>query len=153
MGLRLSVIIPALNEAATLPLLLGDCRQVAVFRFSIDLPRPWKGFIEGGRRFGNGCSAFPTGIRGSWYGASRTKPPAGIPIFPVMEDIALVRRLCRRHRIERLPATLLTSGRRYRERGVLRTWLEHSVLLGLHVLGVSPDFLAVRRSGAAGRAP
>jgi hypothetical protein len=41
-----------------------------------------------------------------------------------------------------LPASLVTSGRRYAARGVVRTWLLHGALLVLYGLGVSPARLA-----------
>src|SRR3989442_12757176 len=60
-----------------------------------------------------------------------------------MEDVAMIRCLHRRGvTIRTLPATLLTSGRRYRERGVIRTWLHHTLLISLYLAGVPPRRLA-----------
>src|SRR3989475_13094526 len=60
-----------------------------------------------------------------------------------MEGAALSRRLPRRGgAIRTLPAALLTSGRRYRERGVIKTWLHHTLLISLYLAGVSPRRLA-----------
>ncbi|MDX2120107.1 MAG: TIGR04283 family arsenosugar biosynthesis glycosyltransferase [Gemmatimonadota bacterium] len=225
---RLSVIIPALNEAIGLPLLLGDLRRledqgleilvvdggstdetiaraeaggatvlrttpgrarqlstgataargdwllflhadsrlgpvalerlaaaldrprpfaVAVFRFAIDLPGGWKGFIERGQAIREVLFGLPYGDQGLLIRRESYEATGGYPDLPIMEDVALVRRLRRRHHIHRLRAPLLTSGRRYRERGVLRTWLEHTVLIFLYSVGVSPTQLAAWRNG------
>src|SRR2546428_13090257 len=55
----------------------------------------------------------------------------------------MTRRLKRRRvKIRPPPATLLTSGRRYRERGVIRTWLHHTLLISFYLAGVPPRRLA-----------
>jgi rSAM/selenodomain-associated transferase 2 len=226
--IRLSVIIPALNEAAGLPLLLGDLQRLgdkgfeilvvdggstddtcdhaeacgarvlrtapgrarqlaagaqaargdwllflhadsrlgeaamaaladalerprpfaaAVFRFAIDLPPAWKRFIEKGQAVREALFGLPYGDQGLLVRREAYEAVGGYSDLPVMEDVALVRKLRRRHAVHRLPAQLLTSGRRYRHRGVLRTWLEHTVLIFLYSVGVSPTQLAAWRNG------
>jgi len=226
MSIRLSVIIPALNEAVALPLLLNDLRPLdgpdieflvidggstdgteaaaqaggarvlssppgrgrqlrlgatasrgdwllflhadsrlgadaiaalrgaldrprpftaAVFRFAIDLPRGWKAFIERGQAFRERLLGLPYGDQGLLVRREAFEAVGGYPDLPILEDVALVKKLRRRHTIERLPAALVTSGRRYRQRGVLRTWLEHTVLIILYGIGVSPARLATWR--------
>ncbi len=61
-----------------------------------------------------------------------------------MDDVAIIRLLGRRTAIRRLPATLLTSGRRYLREGIVRTWLRHTALITLYYAGVSPHHLARR---------
>ena len=59
-----------------------------------------------------------------------------------MEDYEFVRRLRRQGRIAVAPAVALTSGRRWRELGVVRTTLlNQAMILGYH-LGVPPARLA-----------
>ncbi|MGH8568364.1 MAG: TIGR04283 family arsenosugar biosynthesis glycosyltransferase, partial [Gammaproteobacteria bacterium] len=70
----------------------------------------------------------------------------GYPELPLLEDVAMIRALRRRVNIERLPAAVVTSGRRYRQYGVLRTSLHHLALISLYLLGVSPTRLARWRS-------
>lgn len=117
----------------------------AVFRFAIDLPRGWKTFLERGQAVREALLGLPYGDQGLLVRRETYEAVGGYPDLPIMEDVALVRRLRRRHSIHRLPAALLTSGRRYRQRGVLRTWLQHSVILFLYSVGVSPSHLAARR--------
>jgi hypothetical protein len=65
-----------------------------------------------------------------------------------MEDVAMIRLLRRRTRVARLAAPLVTSGRRYQQGGVLRTWLTHTALISLYLIGASPTRLARWRDRA-----
>jgi len=114
----------------------------AVFRFAIDLPRGWRGFLERGQALREALLGLPYGDQGLLIRRETYQALGGYPDLPIMEDVALIRKLRRHHAIERLSAPLLTSGRRYREGGVLRTWITHSLLLVLYGLGVSPERLA-----------
>jgi GT2 family glycosyltransferase len=66
----------------------------------------------------------------------------GIPEVPVMEDLDLVYRLKRRGRIALLAAPAVTSGRRYRAGGPLRTMLRHWVAAAAWTLGVDRERVA-----------
>ncbi len=66
----------------------------------------------------------------------------GVPDVPLMEEHLLCRALRSEGRLVLANATVTTSARRFRERGVLRTyWRMFSVNLRWH-LGASPDELA-----------
>lgn len=62
----------------------------------------------------------------------------GFPDIPLMEDLALSRRLKRRSRPLCLRGPVITSSRRWEERGILRTVLLMWSLRLLWFLGVSP---------------
>ena len=65
----------------------------------------------------------------------------GVPAVALMEEHELCRRLRREGRLVLAETTVTTSSRRFRERGVLRTYGRMAVTnLGWH-LGVSPDRL------------
>jgi rSAM/selenodomain-associated transferase 2 len=119
----------------------------AVFRFRIDLPLFAKRFIEWGQQVRERVSGLAYGDQGLLVRRDRFMAVGGYPDLPLMEDVVLVQRLKRRHRVARLPAGLTTSGRRYREHGVLRTWLAHTLLIALFAAGYSPARLARWRSG------
>jgi rSAM/selenodomain-associated transferase 2/rSAM/selenodomain-associated transferase 1 len=77
----------------------------------------------------------------------------GYAELPIMEDYELVRRLKRRGRIALAAASVRTSARRWRAKGLARTTLlNQATLLGWH-LGLDPARLAAwyRGRGAAGR--
>lgn len=116
--------------------------NAAVFRFAIDLPRPWKPFIELGQRVRERLWGLPYGDQGLLVRRALFQKVGGYPELPLLEDVAIIRRLRRETAIRRLPAELLTSGRRYVRDGVVRTWLEHTALIALYHAGVSPARLA-----------
>lgn len=116
--------------------------NAAVFRFAIDLPWFWKWFIELGQRIREGLWGLPYGDQGLLLRRDLFDAAGGFPDVPLMEDVAMVRRLRRQTPIRRLPAPLLTSGRRYARGGVVRTWLQHTALIALYSAGVSPHRLA-----------
>ena len=65
----------------------------------------------------------------------------GVPAVPLMEEHELCRQLRRTGRLVLAEATVTTSARRFRERGVLQTYWRMAVTnLGWH-LGVPPDRL------------
>jgi rSAM/selenodomain-associated transferase 2 len=65
----------------------------------------------------------------------------GFEPFPIFEDLDLIRKLRRRGRIVHLPATVITSSRRFEERNFALTFARWSVLQGLYWLGVHPRTL------------
>ncbi len=116
--------------------------QAAVFRFAIDLPWFWKRFIELGQSVREGLWGLPYGDQGLLVRRALFERVGGYPDEPLMEDVAMIRRLRRHTIVRRLPAALPTSGRRYMRDGVLRTWLRHTAFITLYAAGVSPRRLA-----------
>lgn len=126
----------------------SDGVQTAVFRFAIDLPRFWRWFIETGQAIREALSGLAYGDQGLLIRRELFQAVGGYPDLPLMEDVAMIRSLRRRTRVTRLPAALVTSGRRYRKDGVLRTWLKHTALISLYLSGASPARLARWRNDA-----
>lgn len=116
--------------------------QAAVFRFAIDLPTFWRRFIETGQAIREALSGLAYGDQGLLVRRELYESVGGYPALPLMEDVAMIRLLRQRTHVARLPAPLVTSGRRYRHGGVLRTWLKHTALISLFSIGVSPARLA-----------
>ena len=116
--------------------------DAAVFRFAIDLPWGWRQLIEGGQRIRESLFGLAYGDQGLLVRRQCFAAVGGYPDLPLMEDVAMIRKLRRRFRVTRLPGSLLTSGRRYQDGGIVRTWLHHTVLITLYFIGVSPDRLA-----------
>jgi len=117
--------------------------EAAVFRFAIDLPPPWKQFIELGQALRARLYQLPYGDQGLLIRGELFRALGGYADIEIMEDVDMIRRIRRRSiAIRTLPAALVTSGRRYRTRGVLRTWLAHVLLISLYLLGVPPHRLA-----------
>jgi rSAM/selenodomain-associated transferase 2 len=66
----------------------------------------------------------------------------GVPDVPLMEEHLLCPALRREGRLTLAPATVTTSARRFRERGVLRTYWRMFVITLRWRLGASPEELA-----------
>ncbi len=122
--------------------------QAAVFRFAIDLPPFWRRFLETGQAIREALSGLAYGDQGLLVRRELFESIGGYPDLPLMEDVAMIRALRRRTRVARLSAPLVTSGRRYRRGGVLRTWLKHTALISLYLIGTSPARLATWRDRA-----
>lgn len=66
----------------------------------------------------------------------------GHPALPLMEDVALARRIGRRN-LALLPGvTAITSAERYRRNGAARRVIRNWTCLGAHFIGVSPERIA-----------
>jgi rSAM/selenodomain-associated transferase 2 len=120
--------------------------QAAVFRYAVDLSPIWKHMLELGQALRETLWGLPYGDQGLLIRRECFASIGGYPDLPVLEDVAMIRALRRRVKIERLPATIVTSGRRYRQHGVIRTSLQHLALISLYLLDVSPSRLARGRS-------
>lgn len=117
--------------------------EVAVFRFAIDLSRRWKRFIELGQALREQLGGLRYGDQGLLIRRELFQAIGGYVDIPIMEDVAMIRTVRRRGiSVRTLPAALLTSGRRYRMHGVLRTWLANVLLISLYLMGVPPRRLA-----------
>jgi rSAM/selenodomain-associated transferase 2 len=80
--------------------------------------------------------ALPYGDQGLLIPADLLRDIGGVPDIPLMEDVALVRRLGRR-RLRALPAVATTSAARYRG-GYMRRSLRNLLCLGLYYAKVPP---------------
>ncbi|MFQ5823948.1 MAG: TIGR04283 family arsenosugar biosynthesis glycosyltransferase [bacterium] len=66
----------------------------------------------------------------------------GIPPQALFEDVEFSRRLKKQGRVVMTSPCMMTSSRRFRAGGVIRTYLKMAFLYILHWLRVSPDYLA-----------
>ncbi len=133
----------AVEEAATAP-------RAAAFRLRLDDPSAAARRLE--RLVAWRCRrlALPYGDQGLLIARRHYEALGGFPPIPLMEDVALVRRVGRR-RLVMLPVEAVTSAARYRSEGYLRRPLRNLGLLALFLLGVSPAWLARRYAPARQR--
>jgi len=66
----------------------------------------------------------------------------GFPNLPIMEDFEFIRRLQPQGRITIVPASILTSGRRWERLGIIKTTLINQLIIIGYFGGLSPDKLA-----------
>ena len=83
-----------------------------------------------------------TGDQALFVSTSLFRRAGGFPEIPLMEDIAMCRRLGKLVRPQPQPFATLTSARRWESQGVLRTILRMWRLRLLYFFGVSPERLA-----------
>jgi len=83
-----------------------------------------------------------TGDQGIFVTRARLDAVGGIPRLPLMEDVALSRRLKRGGRPCCVRTPLVTSSRRWEQRGVLRTIVLMWYLRAAYALGADPARLA-----------
>ncbi|MEM7178231.1 MAG: TIGR04283 family arsenosugar biosynthesis glycosyltransferase [Pseudomonadota bacterium] len=87
--------------------------------------------------------ALPYGDQGLLVSRVLYERAGGYDEIPLMEDVALARRLGR-GRLAPLGAVAVTSARRYRQRGWLRQGARNLTTLALYFLGTAPEKLARR---------
>ncbi|MBN3895868.1 MAG: TIGR04283 family arsenosugar biosynthesis glycosyltransferase [Nostoc sp. NOS(2021)] len=63
----------------------------------------------------------------------------GFPELPIMEDFELMRRLKRTGRIVIIPTPVVTSARRWLQKGVFKTTLLNQIVIIAYLLGISPQ--------------
>ena len=147
--------VDTLLPAKALGLIEAALETAAAGAFSLDHPsgrlfKWWVGVLNLFKRlFGT-----PYGDQACFLRRETFCALGGFEEIPIMEDVALMRRLHRRHlRVRILPARVMTSDRRWRKTGYAFNFLRNLLLLWLYFLGVPPRWLAAvyrPHSGAAG---
>jgi rSAM/selenodomain-associated transferase 2 len=121
-----NAIEPALNHPET----------AHYFQFRLDSPAQAARRLEALVALRCRLLHLPYGDQALLISATLLADIGGLPDIPLMEDVALARRLGRR--LRPLPAHALTSAARYERDGWLRRPLKNLSLLALYFLGVSP---------------
>ena len=112
------------------------------FELRIDGDRPGLRLIEALANFRSQSLGMPYGDQAIFMKADVFRALGGFPNQPIMEDFELMRRLRKRGSINIVPAAVLTSGRRWKERGIWATTAINQVLIVAYLMGISPKLLA-----------
>jgi hypothetical protein len=115
--------------------------QAAVWRLAIDADDWWFRAFEWGARVRDRIG-LPYGDQGLLVRTPLFEALGGFPDYPVMEDVALVRRVQRATTLQRLSSSVVVSARRWRKEGPLRTLARNAALITAYLFGVPPDRLA-----------
>ncbi|GAB6059212.1 TIGR04283 family arsenosugar biosynthesis glycosyltransferase [Desulfonatronum parangueonense] len=129
---------------------LDDPAVIAgAFSLRTDSPRPAMRLIECVANLRSSAWQYPYGDQGLFMEKRVFQELGGFTSQPIMEDFELVRRLRRRGRIVTLPESVLTSSRRWRNLGLLRTTLINQLMILGFACGVPVHVLArlYRREG------
>jgi rSAM/selenodomain-associated transferase 2 len=115
------------------------------FRFALREPIPGGFLVERGVALRCALRQLPYGDQGLFLRRHLFQALGGFPDWPLLEDLELVRRLRRLGRIAVTDEAAPTSSRRWREAGLIRTFLRHQSILLAHALGASPERLMALR--------
>jgi uncharacterized protein len=121
------------------------------FGFQIGEHVVGKRIVEWGTNWRSHWCQMPYGDQGLFLKRDTFEEEGGFADLPIMEDYEFIRRLRRRGKIVTLTAKAITSSRRWKKVGLLRTMLLNQLtIIGYH-LGVHPSRLAhhYRKKGAA----
>ena len=122
---------------------LADPATVAgAFSFRPDRESLALRLIAGGVALRSRFCNLPYGDQGLFLEKRVFNELGGFVDLPIMEDFELVRRLGKRGRIAVLPEPVITSARRWRQQGVLRTFLVNQLMVLGFLLGIAPERLA-----------
>ncbi|MBE9140102.1 TIGR04283 family arsenosugar biosynthesis glycosyltransferase [Nodosilinea sp. LEGE 07088] len=112
------------------------------FELAIDSSRRALRWVEWGVNLRSRHFCMPYGDQAIFIKADVFRRLGGFPDLPMMEDFELVRQLCKLGKIAIAPAQVLTSDRRWRSLGILRTTLVNQIVIAAYLLGVDPHTLA-----------
>jgi rSAM/selenodomain-associated transferase 2/rSAM/selenodomain-associated transferase 1 len=123
------------------------------FRFRTDGSGAAMRLVEWGANVRSGVFHWPYGDQGLFMEKRVFDELGGFSPLPIMEDYELVGRLRRRGRVVTLGEAALTSARRWRHLGALRTTARNLAMVAGFRAGVPPERLARFYRGASPSAP
>jgi hypothetical protein len=117
---------------------------IAAGAFELKLDSPLRRFriIERLVNWRSRYLRMPYGDQAIFVRADLFSELGGYPDIPLMEDVAMVRRLGKRGRVAIAPASVVTSARRWKTLGILKTTLINQAVIAAYWLGVAPSRLA-----------
>jgi rSAM/selenodomain-associated transferase 2 len=98
--------------------------------------------VEWGVKWRSRWWQMPYGDQAIFLRAETFQQVGGFPVMPLMEDFALISRLQKLGAIKILCAAVVTSDRRWRQKGILKTTILNQIIVMAYLLGVAPDRLA-----------
>ncbi|NET54887.1 MAG: glycosyltransferase family 2 protein [Symploca sp. SIO2E6] len=121
---------------------LEDSRTVAgAFELLIDAQLQGLRLIEQMVNLRSRFFSMPYGDQAIFLRATVFREIGGFPNLPIMEDFEMMRSLRSRGKITILSASVLTSGRRWQQLGVIKTTLINQLVIIGYLLGVSPEII------------
>ena len=121
----------------------GDARVAGgAFRFSTDPDTPAASATATLVNLRTRCLHMPYGDQGIFLTAELFRTLGGYENVPILEDVRLVQRMKRHGRIAVAPAAVRTSGRRWKDLGVVRPTVINAIVMAGSALGVPLSVLA-----------
>lgn len=111
------------------------------FYLQIDAPLWQLRWVEYGVNWRSRVLQMPYGDQGIFLRSATFQQVGGFPEQPIMEDFELMRGLQRLGKIAIIPIPVVTSARRWLQRGILRTTLINQLVILGYFLGVDTQYL------------
>ncbi|MBC1221260.1 TIGR04283 family arsenosugar biosynthesis glycosyltransferase [Nostoc sp. UCD121] len=108
------------------------------FKLRIDAPLLSLRWVELGVNLRSHFCQMPYGDQAIFLTKEAFQQISGFPELPIMEDFELMRRLKPLGRIVIITTPVLTSARRWLQKGVFKTTLLNQIVIIAYLLGVSP---------------
>jgi len=134
--------LPAGYAGSVFRTLLETGTVAAAFRFRTDAAGLMMRMVEGMTNIRSRMLQLPYGDQGIFLRSEMFDAVRGFPEVSIAEDLLLVRRLARRGRVRIANRAVVTSARRWRSLGVIRTTLINQIILTGCLLGRSPEVLS-----------
>ncbi|MBI5552285.1 MAG: TIGR04283 family arsenosugar biosynthesis glycosyltransferase [Desulfobacterales bacterium] len=140
--LHADTLLPGDFGVQLFELLMDPEVALGAFRFATDWAHPAMRWIERAANWRSSFLRMPYGDQAFFMRREMFDRAGGFPPVPIAEDLFLARRMARLGRIGLAPGAAVTSARRWRSRGILRTTLINYLIAGGCLLGVDPGRLA-----------
>ena len=134
--LHADTVLPGDYEVQVFETLMDRRIVLGAFRFKTDLDHPMMKGIEALTNFRSRFLGLPYGDQGLFLRKEVFRQVNGFPRVPIAEDLFFVRKLSRLGRIGIAPGHVVTSARRWRKVGLLRTTLLNQIIVAGCYLGV-----------------
>ncbi|MHA1529615.1 MAG: TIGR04283 family arsenosugar biosynthesis glycosyltransferase [Alphaproteobacteria bacterium] len=144
-----TVLAPGWSEVVRSHIANGP-QRAGYFALRFDTPATMGRLVAAWANLRSALFALPYGDQGLLVSRLLYRQAGGYRPIPLMEDVALVRRIGRR-RLTRLGAAAVTRAERYAADGWLRRGWRNLTTLALYFLGAAPERLARRYAQSQGR--
>ena len=112
------------------------------FELKIDGKASGLRLVEWGVKWRSRWGQMPYGDQAIFLKPETFRQVNGFLVLPLMEDFELISRLQKLGSIQILPAAVVTSDRRWQQKGILKTTILNQIIVIAYLLGVAPDRLA-----------
>lgn len=134
--------LPANYVAQVFETLMNPQTVLGAFRFDTDLQTPALRWVRFWTNLRAAKLKLPYGDQGLFLWRNTFFRCGRFPEVPIAEDLYLVRAMGKRGRIALAPEAVVTSARRWRHLGVVRTTLINTLIAAGCLAGVAPQRLA-----------
>jgi len=139
--LHADTILPENYISYVFETLMDTHIAAGAFTFKTDFPHPFMTLVGLGAHIRSKYFHLPYGDQALFLRRTLFDTTGGFPDTAIAEDLFFVQTLSTFGKIHIVPTPVITSGRRWRMRGPVRTWLINAIILAGCKMGVSTEKL------------